>query len=455
VAQSADLFRDLDATYLHAIVIGFSEALRRGSHLDWREVLEFCRGILTQPDFKRPYMPPEYEDPDWMWTRRDIGSLLQIGLEQEQAQIPIKLREAVWPLIEILAQDQQPSEKDEERKENNFDPVLSALNTVRGIGVQLAIRYALWVRKATDNFTMKSAPEVSALLKSKLLISKEPTLTVRSVFGQWFPWLMLLDPEWTQSIVDDIFPDSHKLARYWQAAWGSYVGYCSAYDVVYPALSRKYERAVAEINAKWSIEMAHTDPQKRLAEHLVAYYWRGLLPQKLLQQFFHKASEPIQEHGLEVIGRSLDAPSAPSGQVLDRLRDLYEWLLRRKKMRPSPQPQFAAFGYWFASGIFESNWSLRALRTSLQMAGDIEAAEKVLERMKGLVKENSGLVLECLAILVSQDQELWQIDSWQEHIHQILSSVEEPISEDSKKWMSEIANRMGEMGYLQFRRFAA
>jgi hypothetical protein len=124
-------------------------------------------------------------------------------------------------------------------------------------------------------------------------------------------------------------------------------------------------------------------------------------------------------------------------------------------MRPSPQPQFAAFGYWFASGIFESNWSLRALRTSLQMAGDIEAAEKVLERMKGLVKENSGLVLECLAILVSQDQELWQIDSWQEHIHQILSSVEEPISEDSKKWMSEIANRMGEMGYLQFRRFAA
>ncbi len=78
-------------------------------------------------------------------------------------------------------------------------------------------------------------------------------------------------------------------SKYFYAAWESFVVFNQPYDNLLPELESAYRKAVAEINQPRMMRSPES-PDSRLADHLIAYYWRGLISfeskDRLLEDFY-------------------------------------------------------------------------------------------------------------------------------------------------------------------------
>ncbi|MEH1928500.1 hypothetical protein [Nostoc sp.] len=112
-------------------------------------------------------------------------------------------------------------------------------------------------------------PEVRQVLDEHLNLDIEPSLAIRSVYGQWFPWLALLDPLWANQSIGKIFPQDETFSNLRRAAWESYINFSDIYNNVFDLLHEEYRYAVEQIDPT-SIErqkLTHTD--EGLAQHLM------------------------------------------------------------------------------------------------------------------------------------------------------------------------------------------
>lgn len=87
------------------------------------------------------------------------------------------------------------------------------------------------------------------MLEGRLDLEVEQTLTIRAVYGQKFPWLVLLDERWADEHVD------------------------------IKLLSWHYRRAVEHIKREETDRDWSRDPDAHLGEHLMVLYARGVLAQ--------------------------------------------------------------------------------------------------------------------------------------------------------------------------------
>ena len=118
-------------------------------------------------------------------------------------------------------------------------------------------------------------PEVREVLAAHLDPTKDPAVAIRSVYGQWFPWLALLDRSWAEEYIPTIFPSGESLHHLRAAAWETYILFCRPYDDIFEILQGEYHRAIARLgedNTKW--RNTYND-EEHLADHLMTFYWRG------------------------------------------------------------------------------------------------------------------------------------------------------------------------------------
>ena len=193
-----------------------------------------------------------------------------------------------------------------------MDPAHVALNSARGWALRATIAYAYWVRasrdeEATSGFDVM--PEVRQLLETHLHPEHDPSLAVRSVYGQFLPQLADFDNPWLRRNLAHILPDHPELSAFNDAAWGGYIIYARPYDdlleILQPAYARAVERLATEgTDVGWSGRPR--DPDERLADHLMTFYWRGTLPlaNDLIPSFFTHAPIELRTHALEFVGRS-------------------------------------------------------------------------------------------------------------------------------------------------------
>ena len=82
-----------------------------------------------------------------------------------------------------------------------MDPATLSLNTVRGETFHAVVQYALWWRRHVEDGPdaeerlgagFDGLPEVRDLLEAHLDPENDPSLAVRAVYGQWFPWIHLV-----------------------------------------------------------------------------------------------------------------------------------------------------------------------------------------------------------------------------------------------------------------------
>jgi hypothetical protein len=466
-AASATAFTRLDPTYVRALITGIHDGIKDGRRLpEWDPLLELSEWVLAQPRALpgRTEGPDTDEDPHWGWTRKEIARLLDMVLRKDEFAPPFSARTRVWGILDALTKDPDPTPEDEARYGgSNMDPATHAINTVRGETMHAVVQYALWVRRHLDraagtrkstasSFDMMS--EVKAVLEEHLDQGQDPSIAVRSIYGQYFPSLVLLDPAWSQRNAGKIFPSDDQSSDYFWAAWSAYVSFCPAYNNVLEILRKKYLLACTQVATKREGLVAERSPG-RLAEHLVVYYWRGLIDydDELLNAFFENAPDAVREDAMSFVGRSAKATQDPIEQkVLDRLKALWERRYEASETNPGNHvEELSSFAWWFSSGKFDIDWSLPQLSNVLRRVRKIVPEHFALESLARAAAERPLEAVRALSLIVETERLGWRVVTSQDDFRTILTAALHSGNSEAVQEATDLINKLGRQGFLDYR----
>ena len=244
-ASLALQFASLEPTYIRGLISGLTTAVRAGHSFAWQSVLDLCRWVVSQPRAVTPSrlaaLRPDETDRTWGPTRQAVAELLQVGCEARSGEIPPDLREEVWEILAPLTVDPDPTpEYESQYGGSNMHPATMSINTVRGTAMHAVVQYALWVaRHQKEAITsLQAFPEVRETLDQRLDPTVEPSLTVRAVYGQWFPALASLDSPWAANNVRRIFGRSEGAGSPGSAGMGCLCGLPQTLQPGIPTASR-------------------------------------------------------------------------------------------------------------------------------------------------------------------------------------------------------------------------
>jgi hypothetical protein len=472
-SMMARAFRVVDPTYVRSFISGLVRAAKQGEQLAWAELLGLINWVLEQPT-SVTQAGDEDRDPGWSWTRKESSRLLEAGLEAESGGIPFALRHEVWHALARLAEDAEPTpEYEAEYGGTNMDPATLALNTVRGQAFHTAMRYGLWTRGHleterkggdTSAVTFAQIPELATLLERHLDPAVDASLAIRSVYGQWFPWLLLIDPGWAEANRSQVYPqDDTELAR-WSAAWDAYVVFCRPFDAVFAALRDTYRLAITRLGQRHRPDQKATlrDPDRSLAEHLMVLYGRGQIPQtqdSLLALFFETAPVEIRAYAIEFVGRSLsDEPPGTTlpSDVVQRFMALWQWRLEHARQRAAgagsePAEELTGLGAWFGSGVFPEDWSFEQLQAVVELGGKVEPDHVVVRRLVHTVNVRPLASARALKAIVDADAEGWSLFGWEAEASEILRVALASGNGEAAETARALIHQLGSSGHFGFR----
>jgi hypothetical protein len=463
--DSVELFYGLDPTYVRSFLEGIGQALAKDRHFPWMPVLDLCQWAVNQErSIPGRKIDRWTEDTDWGWTRARILRLLSAGFDEGSNQLPFETRTKVWSILSTLTEDPDPTEDEKDREHRDEGHHLQrAINTVRGRAMEAVIEYGLWVRKhlnvthtADKPFTssFQLMPEVRQVLDKHLDQQSEHSLAIRAIYGTWFPWLALLDREWTEENTSEIFPPDR--ADIWDASWESYILFREPYNDALPLLNSTYMHAILTATTT-QVRGNVPKTQSHLAQHLMTFYWRGLLgiePGGLIHEFFARSQDEVRAEAIEFLGRSVKhVEHGIPGNLLEKLLALWSWRLSAIKQHPvTSSKEAAAFGWWFGSGKFDHDWSIRQVITILHLThGQIDPDYLVMEQLAELSPELTKETIQCAALMVEGDKDGWDISSWTKELRQILGVGAASKNIETQRQTSALINRLGERGYLTYR----
>src|SRR5690606_30022214 len=118
------------------------DTVKKKEALEWGPLLAFLQRVVE-------FAHAATDEVDrWRWVSKCAASLIDDSFEAGLAAIPIPFREEVWPILERLAQNPDPTPEHESRYGgSNMDPATLSLNTVRGETFHAVVRYGLWWRR--------------------------------------------------------------------------------------------------------------------------------------------------------------------------------------------------------------------------------------------------------------------------------------------------------------------
>jgi len=471
-ARLAENFQNLHPRYGYSLLCGLESALinqhDKLREFPWLSVLRLCYWLVEESHQAGDQEKIDHEfDHYWRTANKEVTDLLRVGFtDQQKQQIPFNLRSDVWNILKRLTQDPNPTPEDETQdNSSNMDFTTLSLNTVRGAAMHTVVRYALWIRRHFEQMPdsaerisqgFNEMPEVRQILDEHLDPDYDPSQAIRSVYGQWFPWLVLLDSDWASQNVSKIFPADEALSHLWDSAWESYITYCSVYNNVFDVLHQEYSNAIEKIDTAKNHKEQLSHPEEGLAQHLMTLYWRGTInlnePEGLLAQFYAKAPDALCGYALEFVGRSLhQTKEAIEPNILNRIQLLWQQRLETARTEPASHThELAAFGWWFNSGKFDETWAVEQLAEVLKLGVQVEDF-LVSERLATLAPKMPQSVIECLSLMIETAKNDWHIYGYGEEAKIILSAAIGSSNNQAKQTAVALINRLGELGHWEFR----
>ncbi|MCH8040028.1 MAG: hypothetical protein IH977_06755 [Nitrospinae bacterium] len=464
-------FKDLDEpTNVRGLLDGILEA-KKENLFEWQPVLDLCQWVVNKPvSIEGRQVKRREADPDWGWSRQTIGRLISSGLKEGNNPLPFDLRREVWAILSILTEDFTSPGPEKETNEFDIarDPITHAINTTRGEAIRLVVSYGLWVRRHLESRSngeqllangFEEMPEAKEVLERHLNPEYDPSLAIRSVYGQWLPWLVLLDSNWTKAYLETIFPRDDGLKRFRQVAWQTYIVFCEPYDNVFHHIQQEYAWAISELGSLEENRDRHGNPEEHLARHLMAFYWRGKIdlevPSNLLPVFYQKASDTVCADAIEFAGRSLkNTEGEVPSDILERFKRLWEY---RFKVIASDSPEnshpkeLAAFGWWFGSKKFDEEWAMTQLLDVLRLTGQIDADYLVIEQLIESVGTSPVNTIECLKLMIEGEKEGWHVPFWEKETRLIITKAKKLKDPEVQQATDELIHQLGAKGHLGYR----
>lgn len=460
----AEKFQGLDPNYVRSYIQTFYELVQNGYELNWHKMLALCLWVLQQPR-QIPGRKGEImdQDPDWGWTRKAIASLISRGANRNA--IPCDLKERVWEIIEPITHDPDPTPDDEAKwAEHSDDAYTHAINSTRSEAIEAVIEYALWVYRCKEKdssgkggikTSFADTPEVQSVLDEHLNTKNDPSVAIRAVYGRFFPWLLLMDRNWVLNNLDKILPPGQFDDPLYAAAWNTMMLYVPVYNDPFEVLRERYSEAIRNIGKVDQDRRRFTDRDERLAEHLMLQYGRGKLDlsDNLLNDFWKHANDKIRGHALDFIGRSLRSEQELNEEILQRFKDLWESrlsVINSASDKSNYEEEASAFGWWFASGRFDNQWSFDQYLQALEIGRKQQSDYFVVERLVKLVEVEPTKTVQVLSKITLADQPGWVVMGHRDEINNILSSALRSKKEVARNEARDLVNRLIARGYTEF-----
>jgi len=426
-ARSARRFQGCAPAYVQAFIHGIRESIMRpmnvGKGFPWAPVLALLDWVVIQPHETVLHDGSVDADPETVWrmTYREAAALLSDAFEQGAAELPLRLRRQAWDILVPLADNADPTPNTEIQPMGMYeDAYTRAIKTVRGEAIQAVVKYGLWCRRHLDarqNKTQRPSrgfddmPEVRDVLDHRLHPEVDPSREVRAIYGRQFPWLVRLDAEWAEQNVDRIFPQSDSMQTLRDAAWETYINYCTPYAKVVRLLRDEYKQAVQRIREADQTETQgphRINPTTRLAEHITMIYWRGQTdlddPNDLVRPLWTYASQDLRAHIMTFIGRNLKGTDdVVPEEIIERLAALWLWRFEtavRSSDLLNYATELAQFGWWFLSSKFDEQWAIPQTLNVLRLVHTINPEVFVVGRLGDVAAEIPAAAIECLDLII-------------------------------------------------------
>ena len=451
-AAAAPRYIDLPPAYASGLLFGFREALQSGKSFDWTPLLSLCTSVVRRPVGADEVSPTGDRDGSWAWVRTAVAHLIDTGLEDRPGVMPIAERNAVWPVIAILAEDRDPTpEAEAQHAAGNVDPLTSSVNTTRGVGLHAVCGYVAWAwrsagRPAEWRLTTH-VPEAERVLVAHLDPAHDPSMAIRAVYGWWLAWLIAMDHEWVSRHVFELLGDlsaPHELT-----AWETYLVHSNADLASYDVLADRYERYASFLATLEELpdRRSSIDPADRFIQHLVRL--RDRLPSVggPIDEMLREGRPWLIETVVAASGRVIHNASEYSDEAAISLQAL--WLrisgVVTKRNDPAARQALAPFGWWFASSL-PPYWTLPELISILAGGSGVDPQFLVLEKLATVGDSYPELSLRALESIVGREEQGWTLRTHEKDIRTVLTAALALEDEMLRARAEQLTHRLGRLG---------
>lgn len=465
-----DEIKTLKPTYVRHIIEGLQNALSAGVCVDWGQAVRLCLWVMEQESAPQEEQRFDYwEDRGWDSAKAAATGLVECGLRSQSYPLPIELKDGVWRIVMPFTESPDPAPEKEQRDAEESNSLIDrAINSRRGRAMHAVVHYALWLRRHFESSDEQkpqivrgfdAMPEVRDVLDLHLDPAREPSLAVRTVYGEFFPWLVLLDEGWACSVRQLVFPSAENERKLWCAAWGAYVISNPPYDKVVDVLREEYIAAIDNLGKPWPVcVLRSADPEGRLAQHLIQLYARAAIGagDELWERFWQSGASSIRARALQFIGRTIDIEKEPLPRALrEKFVAIAEARIKAAEASEDKKPfleEMRALGWWFANKAFDTDWAISNLDRVLDLTdGQIEAEFRLAQRLAEMCKSLPAPAAKCLRKMVTGTAEVWGILGHPEHIRTVLRTAKDSGDAQAFFEVRKISEALVLRGFDDFR----
>jgi hypothetical protein len=188
--------------------------------------------------------------------------------------------------------------------------------------------------------------------------------------------------------------------------------------------------------------------------------WSGFIsleqPEGLLTRFFAAASDELRASATEFVGRALQSNDEITPDIWARLTALWAARLDAGSMQvDQSRKELASFGWWFSARTIDPAWAIEQLQATLSLGVSPQPLFQVLPRLASLASTAPGAVIQCAAMIVELEATGWELSAETDELRALIRSVHECGTEEDRRRATELAHRLGSLGFRQFRQLAA
>lgn len=177
-------------------------------------------------------------------------------------------------------------------------------------------------------------------------------------------------------------------------------------------------------------------------------YWSGFvaLDDPLITRFFSVAPGRTRGRALWYVLRGVDdAGAGLPNDVRERVTALLTWRVAASAQQEDRADELSWFGFFFALGRFDEDWSVKTLQSVLKLGVRVEHHE-IVERLAVYSRTKPDLAFDCFRRLIVLDEHRFLIDeeSGREIVRSALAST------SCREAARAFVNSLGSEGQFQF-----
>ncbi len=451
-ATASGLVARLRPTYLRALLRGWEGALKAGLELDWDQVEETVRDVLTHGD--ELDVPREGgdgdDDPDFTWAKQAAVDLLgDLVKKSEPPRVPTeRLQRLADLLIDLPSSDQEWAEYVAEDSANGMDPLTLSINErwpihLRGLLALVGHGPLVpWSDRARAAFLREMARQ-------------DPQGASSAVIGEHLGRLMNADETWTEAHVRSWFGDVEGITHGQQIALSTAMAIHRYHSTLYRLLAPSMLAALALSEPIVDgLQFDNSTPRERIGEWAVKALVFGHVgwDDPVVAAFFSSADAVERGAALGHVAWEFMHAESVEDSIRDRFAGVWDARIAHVESNPSDSAELREFFWVVRCRKFDPEWWLPRLKRSLELDPELAAQRYMIGKdIASAADVNARLALDVTMLLVNAPQSRgFAMIEMSRHaipvvIARALAAGDAQLEIDATEFMNEL----GEAGNLE------